>query len=162
VNRWFEQIVARYWPRAIVLYAGENDLDAGKSVARVIDDFERFMALKRKDLGTTPVYFISIKPSKLRISELPRQTEVNEAVLAWAHNGSDLHYIDVVSPMLEGGQPRDIYLADNLHMRREGYLIWTTAVKAALVPNTASDRRSCRQRFLRREGLNRSTSKPHV
>src|SRR5215467_611994 len=31
VNRWFDQIVAPYHPRAIVFYAGENDIDAGKS-----------------------------------------------------------------------------------------------------------------------------------
>ena len=38
VNRWFDKIVAPYRPRAIVFYAGENDIDAGKSVARVVDD----------------------------------------------------------------------------------------------------------------------------
>ncbi len=31
VNRWFDEIVAPYRPRAIVFYAGENDIDAGKS-----------------------------------------------------------------------------------------------------------------------------------
>jgi hypothetical protein len=152
VNRWFDQIVAPYWPRAIVFYAGENDLDAGKSVAGVVDDFDKFMAMKKKELGMTPVYFISLKPSKLRISELPQQTEVNDAVLARARKRSDLHYIDVVSSMLEAGQPRDIYLADNLHMGREGYLIWTKIVKAALLRNARSDARSCRLRASRRAG----------
>src|SRR5580692_1450277 len=42
VNRWFDQIVAPYRPRAIVFYAGENDLDAGKSVDTVVADFDGF------------------------------------------------------------------------------------------------------------------------
>jgi hypothetical protein len=41
VNRWFDQIVAPYHPRAIVFYAGENDIHAGKSVDRVLADFDQ-------------------------------------------------------------------------------------------------------------------------
>ena len=63
VNRWFDQIVAPYRPRAIVFYAGENDIDAGKSVDRVVADFDDFMTRKTQALGKTPVYFISLKPS---------------------------------------------------------------------------------------------------
>jgi len=79
VNHWFDQIVAPYQPRAIVFYAGENDIAAGKSADRVVADFDTFMALKTRALGRTPVYFISIKPSKLRLTQLPLQTETNDA-----------------------------------------------------------------------------------
>jgi len=64
VNRWFDQIVAPYRPRASVFYAGENDIDAGKSVDRVVADFDEFMRRKTLALGATPVYFISLKPTK--------------------------------------------------------------------------------------------------
>lgn len=57
VNRWFNELVAPYRPRAIVFYAGDNDIDAGKSVERVVADFEtqvneaiRARAGKRKDI----------------------------------------------------------------------------------------------------------------
>jgi hypothetical protein len=144
VNRWFDKIVAPYRPRAIVFYAGDNDIDAGKSVTRVIADFDTFIALKTRSLGATPVYFISVKPSKLRLAQLPLQTEVNDAIRARAGQRPDLHYIDVVSPMLENGKPRDIFVADGLHMNRDGYVIWARLVKAALLPNTEAEERSCR------------------
>jgi len=70
--------------RRIVFYAGENDLDAGKSVDRVIADFETFVARKSQALGETPVYFISLKPSKLRFAQFPLQTQVNDAIRARA------------------------------------------------------------------------------
>ena len=143
VNRWFNQIVAPYRPRAIVFYAGENDIDAGKPVERVVADFDEFMARKTQALGKTPVYFIALKPSKLRFAQFPLQNQVNDAIRARAAKRSDLHYIDVVSPMLEKGKPKDIFVSDNLHLASRGYAIWTRVVRAALLPNTKAEARSC-------------------
>jgi GDSL-like Lipase/Acylhydrolase family len=147
VDRWFDDIVAPYHPRAIVLYAGENDLNAGKPVAQVLSDFDTFMQLKTKKLKDTPVYFISVKPSKARLAQLPEQSELNAAVRERAAQRTDLHYIDVVPAMLENGAPRDIFESDGLHMRREGYLMWTQLVRAALLPPTDAQLRSCRARW---------------
>lgn len=144
VNRWFEQIVAPYRPRAIVFYAGENDIDAGKSVDRVVADFEEFMSLKTRALGKTSVYFISLKPSKARYAQFSLQTQVNSAIRAQSTRRSDLHYIDVVTPMLENGVPKDIFVSDGLHMNATGYQIWTRAVRAALLPNTEAETIACR------------------
>lgn len=144
VNRWFDQVVAPYRPRAIVFYAGENDIDARKSVDRVVADFDEFMVRKTKALGKTPVYFISLKPSKLRFAQFPLQSQVNDAIRARAGQRSDLHYIDVVSPMLKNGKLKDIFGPDGLHMTAQGYVIWTRAVRVALLPNTVAERRSCR------------------
>ena len=143
VNRWFDTLVAPYRPRAIVFYAGENDIDAGKPVAQVLADFDEFMRRKTKALGRTPVYFISVKPSKLRFAQLSLQTSVNQAIRSRAARRHDLHYIDVVPAMLENGQPRDIFGPDGLHMNREGYVIWTRLVRAALLPGVEEQGRAC-------------------
>jgi lysophospholipase L1-like esterase len=143
INRWFDKIVAPYRPRALVFYAGENDIDAGKSVDRVVADFDEFMARKTRVLGATPVYFISVKPSKLRFAELPLQRQVNAAVRMLASKRTDLRYIDVVTPMLASGKPKDLFLADGLHMTPQGYTIWTRAVRAVMLPNTNGEARRC-------------------
>jgi hypothetical protein len=144
VNRWFDQIVAPYHPRAIVFYAGENDLDAGKSVERVVSDFDKFMKRKTQALGDTPVYFISLKPSKLRFAQFSSQSRVNEQVRQRADKRTDLHFIDIVPPMLdEQGKPKDLFVADGLHMKPAGYAIWTKAVRAALLPNTEEEAQTC-------------------
>jgi lysophospholipase L1-like esterase len=146
VNEWFDEIVAPYRPRAIALYAGENDLDAGKPVEQVAADFDTFMKLKSHALGDTPVYFISVKPSKLRFAELSLQTQLNDAIRARVATRSDLHYIDVVSPMLDRGRPRDIFIADGLHMNRAGYQLWAPIVRSALLPDSAAQARACAAR----------------
>jgi hypothetical protein len=147
VDEWFDDIVAPYHPRAIVLYAGENDLDSGKPVAQVIADFDSFMQMKSKQLRDTPVFFVSLKPSKARFAQLHAQSEVNAAIRERAAKRSDLHYIDVVPAMLENGKPKDIFEADGLHMTREGYLLWTKIVRDTLLPQAQGELRSCRARW---------------
>ena len=148
VNRWFDQIVAAYHPRAIVFYAGENDIDAGNPVESVVSDFDEFMKRKTLALADTPVYFISLKPSKLRFAEFPKQGLVNQAIRDRAEQRTDLHYIDVVSAMLDkDGKLQDLYVDDGLHMNAKGYEIWTRAVRAALIPNTEGEARRCHARL---------------
>ena len=52
---------------------------------------------------------------------------------ALADQRGDLAYIDIVPGMLKAdGTPKDIFVADDLHMTPEGYAIWTPIVDAAL------------------------------
>jgi lysophospholipase L1-like esterase len=133
VNWYFDRVVKPYKPRAIVFYAGENDINAGKAPDQVYKDFEVFMQLKDRALGRTPVWFISSKPSKLRLSQIPAQAELNAKVKTLADRRDDLAYIDIVPAMLKpDGSPKDIFVEDNLHMTPEGYAIWTPIVDAAL------------------------------
>src|SRR5690606_30928991 len=97
VNRWFDALVAVNQRSAIVLYAGENDVADGKTTQRVLADFAAFMKRKTAALGDTPVYFISLKPSKLRFGQLAQQSEVNAAIRKLAAKRADLQYIDVAS-----------------------------------------------------------------
>jgi hypothetical protein len=145
VNRWFNEVVAPYHPRAIAFYAGDNDVAAGKSVERVVADFDEFMKKKRAALGWTPVYFISIKPSKLRWWQLHVQTDINEAIRKRTKSEADLHYIDVASPMLDHGRPKDIFVTDHLHMSPQGYAIWTRAVRGALLPHAQAELQRCQR-----------------
>ena len=130
VDHYFDQVVAPYRPRAIVFYAGENDINAGEAPSIVTGNFVRFMDLKTKALGAaTPVYFISLKPSKLRWLQRDRQAQVNAQVQALAAQRSDLHYVDVAPAMLVNGEPKDIYIADGLHMTPQGYKLWTEVIR---------------------------------
>jgi len=131
-NLYFDRIVAPYRPRAIVFYAGENDLDSGESPEAVASEFRRFMEMKRAKLGKTPVFHISAKPSKLRFGQLGRQAQLNAAIRQLASTSKDLTFIDIVPSMLRDGQPQDLYVEDGLHMNAAGYAIWRGLVRQAL------------------------------
>jgi len=142
-NMYFDRIVASYRPRAIVFYAGENDLDGGQSPDAVASEFGRFMELKRAKLGKTPVFYISAKPSKQRFGQYARQSELNAAIHKLASSSTDLTFIDVVTPMLRDGQPQNLYVEDGLHMNAAGYSIWRGLVRDALAKRNV-ERMRCR------------------
>jgi lysophospholipase L1-like esterase len=143
VNLYFDRVVTPYRPRAIVFYAGENDIDAGQSPAAVAGQFSRFLDTKRNRLGDVPVFYISAKPSKLRFAQLARQSELNAAVRKLAGASRDLIYVDVASAMMKGGQPLDLFVEDGLHMAPAGYALWRGAVQRALLEKKIGQRR-CR------------------
>jgi lysophospholipase L1-like esterase len=133
VNRYFDVVVAPHRPREILLYEGENDLWRGVSVEAFVADFAAFMERKTAALGATPVYFVSIKPSQQRFDQLALQARANGLIAEMAAARDDLAYVDVVAAMLdEDGRPKDIFVADGLHMTAEGYAIWIPIIRAAL------------------------------
>jgi imidazolonepropionase-like amidohydrolase/lysophospholipase L1-like esterase len=129
-----DRIVTPYRPRLIVLYAGDNDLAAGKTPARVLADFQAFVARVRRTLPATPITFISIKPSIARLALTDQIRETNRLVRDYVKTDGTLRYVDVFSAMLDAnGQPRrELYREDGLHMTPAGYALWRDALAPTL------------------------------
>jgi lysophospholipase L1-like esterase len=127
-----DRILLPYRPRLVVLYAGDNDLAAGRTPERVVADYEAFIARVRSALPATRVVFVSIKPSPSRRAFIPRTRETNQRIRTIIARDSLQAYVDVFTPMLDSaGQPRpELFMADSLHMARAGYLLW----RARLAP----------------------------
>lgn len=144
IDAYFDRIVTPYRPKQIVFYAGDNDIALGRSAFEAYADFAAFMAMKDKALGTTPVWFIAVKPSKLRWEMQPQMADLNARVKALADKRNDLAYIDIVPAMLgKDGKPKDIFKEDRLHMTAEGYKLWTPIVNAALDKGQAAKAPGC-------------------
>lgn len=140
---WYADDVAmRYRPRRIVVYSGDNDIDAGRSPEQVLADFRAFVACVRRDLPDVPIDVLSIKPSLARVDQLPRQRRANALVEAAAARMRHVGYIDVATPMLGAdGKPRpELFGDDGLHMNARGYALWTKIVGARLSPAAAPRR----------------------
>jgi lysophospholipase L1-like esterase len=128
---WHADAVAlRYRPRLIVLYAGDNDIDAGRTPKQVLQDFRAFVARIRRDQPSMPIDFIAIKPSPVRAAQIPAQRVANALVRTEAAHMTHVRYIDVATPMLDrDGKPRgELFGNDGLHMNRMGYALWTRIV----------------------------------
>lgn len=128
---WYaDEVAIRYQPRRILVYAGDNDINAGRTPAQVLADFQAFVARVHRDLPGTPVGYLAIKPSPSRASQLPAQQEANALVRAWAERTAGVDYVDVATPMLDArGQPREeLFIEDRLHMNDAGYALWRDVV----------------------------------
>lgn len=126
VNHYFAEIVLPYKPKLIVLYAGENDLVAGKSVETVVADYKQFVALTSKNLPKTRLIFVSIKPSPARWQFRNKFEQANSLIKAETEKDKQFLFVDVWTKMLdEKGEPRaELFLGDKIHMKPEGYKIW--------------------------------------
>ncbi len=129
--RYFEQIVVPHRPKYLFFYEGDNDLNAGKSVDSVYQDIVAFVKKVRQQLPKTRLVLFTIKPSPSRLALLPQQKALNQRLWQLAKQTKNVFYLDTATPMLDAsGQPNPtLFIEDNLHMKPEGYVLWTQKVQ---------------------------------
>lgn len=140
-----DRIVQPYRPVAIVMYAGDNDLQNGDTPEQVRDDFAAFVTKVRQDEPNVPIAFISIKPSVARVNLLPDIKRANALIRDWSMSQKAVAFLDVAPAMLDAqGQPKpDLFVQDGLHMNPKGYALWVAQVRPWLADHAmaAEDKR---------------------
>jgi lysophospholipase L1-like esterase len=128
--RYADRIVIPYLPKQIVLYAGGNDINAGKSAEDVAADFRAFVQKIHKTLPDVKIAYVSIAPNPARWSQVARIRQANNLIRLYARYDGRVTFIDVFPLMLgRDGRPRpDIFQEDRLHMNEKGYEIWTKVI----------------------------------
>ena len=134
VNHYLDETVLRYDPALVVFYAGDNDVAADKPPEQVLEDYRAFVGAVLRANPAAEIAFISIKPSLARWSMWPRMVEANEMIRAFSDGRAELHYVDLVTPMLgDDGTPRpELFVEDGLHMTSVGYDGWSDRLSAFL------------------------------
>ncbi|MCD0260281.1 hypothetical protein JWH11_20685 [Xanthomonas melonis] len=134
-STWYaDRIVIPYAPRQVVLYAGDNDLNSGRTPEQVRDDVVAFVTRIRQELPDTRISYLSIKPSPARAQLLPSVIAANGLIKDALATLPRTDYVDVYTPMLDaGGKPRpQLFREDMLHMTADGYALWRKAVAPVL------------------------------
>ena len=124
--RNLSRLVLPYRPRAVLVYAGDNDLAAGVAPRDVLRRFTAFVDGIHAELPWTKIVYISIKPSPARARLLPEIREANDLIRDYAARADGVEYADVFSPMLDAnGKPRrELFRGDALHLNPQGYALW--------------------------------------
>ncbi len=121
-------------PCAVVLYAGENDLNLGASPEQLLGIFKEFARQLELHGGPVPFVFISIKPSPARAGMIETVRRANalvcEEIRQWPYGS----YLDVFSLMLDArGNARHEFFSDDwLHMSGAGYRLWSEQLRERL------------------------------
>ncbi len=117
-----DRIIFPYAPRAIFIRSGGNDLNAGKSVEQVFNDFEKFVEKVHGNLPNTTIYFISLSPSIARWKQHDKEKELNALIKDHIEGKPHLKYIETYDVVLgPDGQPRaNLFVEDKLHFNAEG------------------------------------------
>jgi len=137
LNRYVKRIVLVYYPSAVVVYEGDNDLAEGspKTPSGVAGEFRKFVRAVHHELPDTWVYVLSIKPSKLRWNQWPKMKEANKLMQDFAATEQHVQYIDIATPMFDanGNLPSDLFKSDGLHPSPKLYAMWTAIIKPILL-----------------------------
>lgn len=126
------ELVVRYRPRHVLVYAGDNDLAEGRTPLQVLESFAQFANTVREELPEARISYISIKPSPSREALMPRIRVTNDIIAAYVRTMANAEYIDIFTPMLAAdGRPRaELFLGDRLHMNETGYRLWQSVISA--------------------------------
>jgi len=127
VDYYTPYILFPYHPRKIFIYAGENDIAAGKTSTFVFDEFQKLFEMIKKQLPDAKVYFMSIKPSPSRSKYFAVVDEANGLIKNYLANKPNSTFIDVGSVILKDHSSvpdSSLFEADYLHLNSKGYDKW--------------------------------------
>ncbi|HJQ78846.1 MAG TPA: GDSL-type esterase/lipase family protein, partial [Lacipirellulaceae bacterium] len=115
-------------------YAGDNDIESGKSPHQVLDDFQDFAKLVNEKLPKARIIYLPIKPSIARWTKWPQMQRVNTHVKQLWQSDDQIIYVDTASPMMgDDGKPRaELFLDDGLHLNTKGYALWIQTLQPVL------------------------------
>jgi lysophospholipase L1-like esterase len=127
--RYADDLLDPYAPKQIFIYCGENDLASAEkpSAYKVYNRFLEFYRIIRRKLPTTPVAYVSMKPSWSRWHLRGKYITANRWIEELATKDNSLEFVNVWDAMLDAnGRPKvEIFINDELHMNGYGYDIWT-------------------------------------
>ena len=132
--RYFDRIVLPYQPGKVVLYGGDNDIDAGLSVEATLALYREFLDRLDRAFPGTPVLLLAVKASPKRIQQLALQVELNRRLVDLAKARPRTDWVDTFSPLNDAsGRPDPRwFLDDQLHLNAQGYGLWNEVLRPVL------------------------------
>ncbi len=131
-----DRVIVPYAPRAIVIHAGGNELNAvpgnaQRSPAEAMADFRILVAKIRSALPETPLYYLALRPSNV-----PGPRDAFLALMrVECESSGHLTYLDFGAVLsLPNGAPNPELIGwDFIHLNREGYRRWAPPLRARLL-----------------------------
>ncbi len=122
----FERLVVPAQPRALILYAGDNDLAEGRQPQEVCLFFYALAEKIIHHFPNVPVTFLSIKPSPARWHLVNEIRTANALIAEAIEQLPDFQFVDATPVMLtsDGKPERNLYVDDGLHLSPTGYARW--------------------------------------
>lgn len=134
-DEYFEKLVVPLSPRLIFVYAGDNDLDNGRTPEAVLGSLRSILATQRRLLPTVPLVYVSIKVSRARLHFMHKIAYTNRIIERYIDRESGIRFLDITRRMVSRGYVpfNDCFSEDPLHMNDAGYRIWGKSLSECLL-----------------------------
>jgi lysophospholipase L1-like esterase len=137
---YVDRIAIKYKPRTIVLYEGDNDVNAGVPGEMIVTQLDKFVRAVHAKLPQTRIVVIAIKPSIARWSLVDRMRAANEMIKAYVDRNDNLAYVDADYVFMGWDHKPRPELYDpkgKLHPSAEGKKIWAWLLEPYLKSDSA-------------------------
>lgn len=128
-----DDLVLKYNPRGVVVWAGTNDLAVGSDGAEVLQDYQDFVAAVHGADPDVEIFYLGIMPTPGRQGNRPQEDLANGGIRDLAAGDPKLHYIDLPGEFEQlgpyGGAEFHSKFVDSIHLNREGYDFWTSVIR---------------------------------
>ncbi len=116
----------RQHPKRIILYSGDNDLNAGVKPEVVVKHYQELINMIREAGIKAKVYIMSIKPSPARLHLLDKIQKTNVLIANELTQNENVHFVDTFNDFFysNGQLKKDLFWEDGIHFKNEHYHNW--------------------------------------
>jgi lysophospholipase L1-like esterase len=137
VIHYYDDVIKKHNPSMIIVYS-DIDVENGKSPEFSVNAFKELIKKVENDFEDIPILLMSMKPTLIDdiLGREVRSNKIitNQKLIEYANSKSNLHYVDITSPMLDqtGKLRADIFIADGMHLNSMGYTLWDPVMRKAI------------------------------
>lgn len=131
---YFDNVVATYEPKVLLVYTGSNDLNAKLTTDEVLVDYTKFLSMVHEKFPATRIIVTSVKTSIKRWDQYASVKKLNADLESWCQGKDWIRWVECTSHLLgSDGKPRaEIFRDDKLHLNDKGYAEWNAIIRPIL------------------------------
>ena len=132
-----DNLVIPFKPRAVILYEGSNDINAGTKPEEVLANFQKLHRKLHAALPEARLYVLSVVPSPgKRFEKIAYLRKANALIAQECASQPWMKFIDITEPLIGAdGKPRaELFIPGDIHMLPAGYAVWKSVIAPVVVP----------------------------
>ena len=136
-DHFVDNLAIPFKPRAVILYEGSNDINAGAKPEEVLANFQKLHRKLHAALPEARLYVLSVVPSPgKRFEKITDLRKANALIAQECASQPWMKFIDITEPLIGAdGKPRaELFIPGDIHMLPAGYAVWKSVIAPVIVP----------------------------
>jgi lysophospholipase L1-like esterase len=134
---FIDNLAIPFKPRAVILYEGSNDINAGTKPEEVLANFRKLYGKLHAALPQARLYVLGVVPSPgKRFEKIADLRKTNELLAKECATQSWMKFIDVTEPLIgaDGKPKEELFKPGDIHMLPAGYVVWKSVIAPVIIP----------------------------
>ena len=134
---FIDNLAIPFKPRAVILYEGSNDINAGTKPEDVLANFQKIHRKFHTALPDSRLYVLGVVPSPgKRFDKIDELKKANALLAQECATQPWMKFIDVTRALLgaDGVPKAECFIPGNIHMTAAGYEVWKSVIAPVVVP----------------------------